>query len=569
MKRKFRIRTGAIVFILLAGLFCGITADITAMPPHQNLIERHKAGIQPLPDFALKSREEKTSQGIDIPSPLFAASKTSASGSYKALVVLVEFSDNAATTDARFFDTLVFDPGQVSIKNYYSTMSGGALSVDSVNSPSSIGWITAPQLYTYYSGGNGGTGTYPNNSQRLCEDVVAAIDGSVNFSQYDGNSDGYVDLLVIVHAGTGGESSGDPNDIWSHKWGITPQSHDGKYVYEYCIVPELWFSPGDMTIGVFCHEMGHLFGLPDLYDTDGSSNGVGKWSIMASGSWLGPSGYGGMPAAFDAWCRIQLGFNSYTNVTSNINGASVAAVISGGPIYRLWSSGAIGNQYYLVENRRKTGYDTYLPGEGLLIWHIDDSKTNNTKEWYPGYTANGNYQVALEQADNLFHLEQKLSNGDAGDPFPGSTINTSFAPGTSPSSNSYSGANTYVAITSISAPAATMTADFQVSLLSDLDDPNADNLPTGFALMQNYPNPFNPSTEIEFDISRASKVRLTVYNLLGQNVANLVDDELSAGSHSAVWDGRDDRGNEMSSGLYFYEIVTDFGSDAKKMLFLK
>ncbi len=74
-----------------------------------------------------------------------------------------------------------------------------------------------------------------------------------------------------------------------------------------------------------------------------------------------------------------------------------------------------GTEYFLVENRQKTGYDTYLPGNGLCIYHIDNSVNNNNNEWYPGHTSSGHYHVALEQADGLWNLEHNNGRGDAGD----------------------------------------------------------------------------------------------------------------------------------------------------------
>jgi len=87
---------------------------------------------------------------------------------------------------------------------------------------------------------------------------------------------------MIVHAGRGAEYTGSLNDMWSHKWSIIPRACDGVSVSDYTVMPEYWSSPGDMTIGVFCHELGHAFGLVDLYDTDNSSYGTGYWSLMSS-----------------------------------------------------------------------------------------------------------------------------------------------------------------------------------------------------------------------------------------------------------------------------------------------
>ena len=104
---------------------------------------------------------------------------------------------------------------------------------------------------------------------------------------------------------------------------------------------------------------------------------------------------------------------------------------------------------------------------------------------------------------------------------------------------------------------------------STLDNSISSLLPESFTLYQNYPNPFNPSTEIRFDLTEAASVRLTVYNLLGQEVRSLVDRTLPAGRHVAVWDACDDQGRKVSSGIYFYSLVSDTFSARKKMLLLK
>lgn len=96
-----------------------------------------------------------------------------------------------------------------------------------------------------------------------------------------------------------------------------------------------------------------------------------------------------------------------------------------------------------------------------------------------------------------------------------------------------------------------------------------DVLPTKFALAQNYPNPFNPSTEIAFDLPKTAHVELSVFNILGQQVINLVSGEMPAGSHQVSWDGTDSDGESVASGIYFYRIAADDYSSSKKMMLLK
>ena len=100
-----------------------------------------------------------------------------------------------------------------------------------------------------------------------------------------------------------------------------------------------------------------------------------------------------------------------------------------------------------------------------------------------------------------------------------------------------------------------------------IEDERVSALPKEFSLAQNYPNPFNPSTLIHYDIPRDSKVRLTVYNLLGQRIRTLIDGDKSAGRYSVNWDGRTVSGDVTASGLYFYRIEAHHQKDGKNELF--
>jgi immune inhibitor A len=544
-----------------------------AMPPNLETLDKHLADGKPLP-YYLQCRQNLVSRGIGSPSKMSSAEKSTVTGTFKTLAILIEFTDKAASVNSQDFDTLLFEDQSGTLRHYYGTVSYGQLDIITLNLPSSIGWVTAPETYDYYCNNSNGTGSYPQNTQKLCEDVVDLIDGIVDFSQYDNNSDGDVDGIILVHSGPGAEFTHADSDIWSHKWSVwPPRLKDGVYICDYSIQPEYWSSPGDITCGVFCHEFGHIFGLPDLYDTDYTSRGVGKWSIMGYGSWNGPSGLGSSPAEPDAWARIELGFAASVNVSSNSNDVTINSVENGGDIYRLWSSGGGGTEYFLVENRQRTGYDSYLPGDGLLIWHIDETQlalsNPNDNEWYPGHTSSGNYAVALEQADGLYQLEQLVNSGDTGDPFPGSSSNTSFSPLSTPNSNAYNGDNTYVAIGDISPSGSSMTADFQVSFVSDLSESDGDLLPGRPVLSQNYPNPFNPDTRISVHLPRAGHATLTVYDLLGREMIRLLDGDYPAGTINVTWNATDHDGDEVPSGVYLYEVRTDQEKESRKMTFVK
>jgi len=429
-----------------------------------------KEGKIPVP-YHLAHRDEALRRGINAPfnQPLFKGRNRTNSqltaSSVRALAILVTFSDNPSQVSPVFFDSLLFGANGHTLRNYYNEVSYGSLDIVTVNFPNSVGWQTMPQTYSYYVNGQNGFGSYPRNAQRLTEDAVAAVNPIVDFSNYDNDGDGYVDALFIIHAGQGAEFTGNPNHIWSHAWVTSsPIYVDGVRVYHYSTEPEYWRSPGDMTCGVYAHEAGHaVFGLPDLYDYDYDSEGLGEWSLMAGGSWNGY--YGNSPSHPDAWCRYKMGFLSPIEIHKDTLAVDIPAVKNEGVVYKLWKGGSSSNEYFLVENRQKIGYDAALPGSGLCIYHVDESQSGNDNQWYPGHSSSGHYKVALEQADGRWDLEKNYNGGDAGDPYPGSSDNRTFDDNSTPDSKNYLGEQTYVSVSNISNSQLIMKADFTVEIV--------------------------------------------------------------------------------------------------------
>ncbi len=547
------------------------------MPPHPSLLEKIQKRELSFPTTCnlTVSEEELAKTGVNLarfnPNAL---ARPQAEGPFKVLVLLVDFSDKPSQVAPVFFDSLVFAKTQSSVNRFYAENSYGTLDLVTVNHPSSSGWRRAPQTLNWYANNQYGLyGAYPQNARKLVEDVVDLVDPLVNFADYDNNGDGYVDGLAVVHSGPGAEVTGNANDIWSHKWAVyPPKPVDGVSVFNYSMEPEYQHSPGDMTIGVFCHEFGHAFGLPDLYDRDYSSRGIGSWSVMSFGSWNG-SPPGSAPAHFDAWCKTKLGFAAANDVPNNQTEVRIPnAEQSAAGIFRLWTNGTGNPEYFLAENRQKIGYDAALPSSGLLIWHIDEAVTTaNNQAWYPPNSPSaGHYKVALVQADNLWQLEKNESSGNSGDPFPGSTVNRAFNSSTRPNSNSYAGSATPVRVENISNSGDVMTADFAdfyVQVPTGVDD--FFNRPKNFQLSQNYPNPFNPATTISYTLEKSGWVELEIFNLLGEKVRTLVSDERRAGPHRENWDGADEQTRPVSSGLYIYRLRFENFSETKKMMLIR
>ena len=420
-------------------------------------------------------RERKAIQSLSTPSRV-----VSPTGTANIPVILINFSDRTTIYTAANFNTLLFGTGNNSMKDYYQEISYGVFSV-SAGPGGVVGWYTAANGHDYYGQNDaGGNDRWPGD---LVYEAVAAADGAgFDFAPYDQDGDCYVDVVNIIHQGSGEEAGGPATDIWSHRWSLNGAlfwgySHYGAYTTndpcpgggniianDYVIQPEtLW--GGQQTTGVFAHEYGHALGLPDLYDTDGSSEGIGDWSLMAVGSWNSVTVAGDRPAHMDAWCKYALGWATLTQVTGTLTSESITQAATAADVYQLLSgSPSTGGECFLVENRQNTGFDAGLPGEGLLIWHIDESVTTNRNECYPGgpSCASQHYHVALVQADNLWDLEMNINRGDSGDPYY-SPANTSFAGASSPNSNLYNGSASNVSVTNISTNGSTMTADLSSS----------------------------------------------------------------------------------------------------------
>jgi immune inhibitor A len=568
-----RPRMALILVSVLMGMALGFiwASDSHAMPAHPKLLQAISNNQIP-ESFYLQNLDKLQSIGIDTPDPKLKTKyrgefgMVALAGNQNILTIMVNFSDKPSQTNAVSFDTLIYLNRTGTVNNYYREVSYNALIIATVNLPSSLDWRQAPNTYPYYVNNQNGIGSYPHNTQKLVEDLVDLVDSLVDFSQYDNDKDGTVDGLIVVHSGPGAEYTGQNSDIWSHQWGIIPRLKDGVYISTYSIEPEYWDAPGDMTCGVYCHELGHVFGLPDFYDIDYTSEGVGSWSLMAAGSWNGT--LGNSPAHLDPYCRIQLGFVTPNVPALNLSTASLLAVESDRTIYKLWTNGSPLDEYYLLENRQQTGYDTYLPGSGLLLWHVDESTSDNTDEWWPDCGRTAHYKIALVQADDQWQLEHGINQGDDGDPFPGATDNRSFGSSSAPNSNSYSGAATNVVLANISNSGYEMTADISVSSSQAIEE-RAAIIPGQAALLPNYPNPFNSQTDIRFELKKDALAEISIFDIRGAKVKQLFAGRLQAGIHQAVWEGLDESGKKASSGVYFYQLSLNGERICKKMSLLK
>ncbi len=376
------------------------------------------------------------------------------------LVLCVQFSDIPSTYTSQSFQDMINDDtwksGIGGMSKYYKDVSYNALSIQADYQD----WITATNTSSYYAKNNANYSAHVKELVKQCIDAAEA--NGVNFANYDNDGDGVVDGVFIVHAGKGAEEGSDNNYIWSHQGSISSYSltYDGKTFDEYITLPEK-YNGGHADIGVFCHEYGHMLGLPDIYDTDGATNGssegVGQWCLMAGGSWGGDGASPERPVHMSAWCKNYLGYTAPTVVAAN-QALSIPQAETNSFNYKIWMDNNQSDEYMLIENRQKTGFDANLPGSGLLIYHIDQNLTDIYPSSNTINVTSTHIGIKVYEADGLEQMATALNRGNAGDPYPGSSSNTSLTASTTPNSKLWNGTSSGVEINSISAPSSAMTA---------------------------------------------------------------------------------------------------------------
>lgn len=360
------------------------------------------------------------------------------SGEKKVVVILTEFPDKIASTSVSTVNTRA----TTKLTEYYNEISYDTFTPSGTVVNSS--WLMMPHNITYYT---------ENNKAKFGEyivDAVKAAEPLLDFDQYR-TTGSYVDLLILVHSGSDEASTGNALDIWSHMSGVSQFKVDNSWIRQYCTVSE--FSP----LGTFVHEFGHLLGLPDLYDKDYSSNGIGVWGLMGSGSHLN---FGNKPGHMSAWSKMKLGWLTPTVVSSNLIAQGIPDVERNAVAYKvpIPVHDTSSKEYFLIENRLKTGYDQYLPSSGLLIWHVDDDKYTS---WVPNNDENHKL-LDVEESSSVQHLDDRDNgnNGDSSDTW--SSNQAGFTPDSDPNSKSYSGSDSKFYLQEISSAGSIMTADFIV-----------------------------------------------------------------------------------------------------------
>lgn len=373
------------------------------------------------------------------------------SGTPKLLVILSNFSD----TSPLYTQTQLDQPlnqtgysGTGSLKEYFYEISYGQLDLQITL----VNWVQVPNNHDYYA---------PEAKWgEFALATINAADASIDYSQYDNDSDGTVEAIAIIHQGAGQEASYDTNDIWSHMWtleeagySLAQRSFDGVELNSYICQPEDDGTGAINTIGIMCHEIGHLLGAPDFYDTDYTApdyRGTGYWDLQADGMWNGTP-MGSQPAHPNLFTKIYYynwleAVELNSPLTINMLGTDQAQ-----QAYYFTTTNT--NEYFLLENQNQVGFDAALPGNGMLIYHVDqdyiDSHFSNND-----INAGAHLGLSIEDAGN----DGNIDDDDC--PFPGSSINTSFTDMTNPSSLNWTGGQTNKPITNIAGNYSWLSFDF-------------------------------------------------------------------------------------------------------------
>ncbi len=353
-------------------------------------------------------------------------------GTHKALVVLVSFSDTnfSMTNPATYFDEFFHKNGfsrngaQGCVTEWYKEGSNHLYDpVFDVYGP-----VQLSHPATYYAGGANTVMSGLQDTYKMILEVADLMDDKINFADYDTDGDGVCDNIYCVYAGYGQADTGNQNYIWPHSGNLTEIAYtekgdysfyaDGVKIDRFTVSCEMnGISKKPAGIGTFVHEFGHVLGLADHYNNgDGGSNRPGNWDVMASGVYNNDQN---TPPLFTAFERYSLGWLEPTELDLTTNTlVSVPFLEESNFAYRVSVPGK-DNEYFLIENRQKKGWDKYVPGHGALVWHIEEDES-----LWAGNMPNGiasHQHVDVVEADKGYSTE-----GRASDPFPGTANITNF-----------------------------------------------------------------------------------------------------------------------------------------------
>lgn len=298
------------------------------------------------------------------------------------VVILAQFQDiSFIGGESRRQDIvdLITKPGSKSVLDYFNDQFNGSYEFNFTIGPI----VTLPKNHDYYGKNEDDKAGQDINPRELVRDACVLSDPFVDFSQFDDDGDGVVDNVFVIVAGKSEAEGADSDCMWPHQWTVPNLSLDGKKVLSYALSTELTVQSqnshgqlvwGLCSIGTFCHEYSHTLGLEDYYDTDeegsgGFSNGLwASTALMDSGNF---NDNGKTPPAYNAIDREILGIGKPEKMAL---GKYTLEPITENGRYLILENPKEKDDFFLFECRAQKGWDTYIGGSGLAIYHVDMSK---------------------------------------------------------------------------------------------------------------------------------------------------------------------------------------------------
>ena len=298
-----------------------------------------------------------------------------------------------------------------------------------------FGPVTVSHESEYYAGESGF-----DNAREALKEACDLLNSQIDFSQYDADENGRVDMILMYYAGYSQAESHRPGEIWPHQSTISSRTrYDGKYLDRYFCTAELRGGAGTTMcgIGVTSHEFGHSLGLPDFYDTDydenGRAGGLYEYSIMCSGSY---NNNGCTPPYFNSEERRLLGWMDEQTEISAPGSLSLVSV-QNDVAYKTPTT--MDGEYFVYECRTQTGWDRYLPSGGMLVYHVDKAARGPICDggyWYsPDNLWASLYAINTVGSHPCFYLVPAVDQGNlnyggsqANIPFPGNKSIKKYTP---------------------------------------------------------------------------------------------------------------------------------------------
>lgn len=302
-------------------------------------------------------------------------------GKKKGLIILVQFPDLMFKNghDNDFYQKLAnqenYNEGNFrgSVRDYYYAQSNGQFELTF----DVMGPYTAPESYAYYGKNSASYNGSDAHVGTLVSWACKQVDDQVDFKDYDWDGDGYVDQVFVLFAGVGENYGASSDHIWPHMFYLSssdikqPIALDGVFVNTYACSCELNSYGTVDGMGTICHEFSHCMGFADLYDTTYSGGyGMSDWDLLHSGCYNGNSF---CPANFTGFERWVAGWTTPIELKSDTIVSEMKSLSDNGDTYVIYNE-ANRDEFYLIDNRQRTGWDSSLPGSGLLITHVDYNK---------------------------------------------------------------------------------------------------------------------------------------------------------------------------------------------------